>query len=162
MKRIVLVAALLLTAFIGRAQKQMAFPFQGGKEAMMNFFRDNVAIPDALKKLKATGTAVLKFTADEKGAIQKIVVYYADDYSIAIPFIDALKKADRKWVIPDEVKTYDFVISFTLNMATSKDKASAATQQQVYETYKKRQPIFASNPVPIDMATLLPAVITTY
>lgn len=162
MKRILIVASLLLMAFVSRAQRQMAFPFQGGKDVMMTFFKDNVVIPEALKKQKATGTAVLKFTADDKGAIQKIVVYYADDYSIAIPFIDALKKADRKWVIPDEVKTYDFVISFTLNLAPSSVKASAAVQKQVYDAYKQRKPIFASNPVPIDMATLLPAIITTY
>jgi len=155
-------AALLLTAAYSRAQQTMAFPFQGGKDVMMDFFKKNVVIPEELKKTKATGTAVLKFTADPKGAIKKIVVYYADDYTIAVPFIDALKKSDRKWIIPDDEKLHDFVISFTVNLIMPDGKASAATQKQVYDSYRQRKPIWASNPVPLDMTTLLPAIITTY
>lgn len=161
MKRFLSIAVLVLCAFIGHAQRQMAFPFQGGKEVMMTFFKNNVVIPDALKKQNATGTAILKFTADDKGAIQKVVVYYADDYSIALPFIDALKRSDRKWVIPDEVKTYDFVISFTLDRSAATVKASAAAKPTA-DANRVRRPIFASNPIPLDMATLLPAIITTY
>lgn len=155
-------AALLLTAAYSRAQQTMAFPFQGGKDVMMDFFKKNVVIPEELKKTKATGTAVLKFTADPKGAIKKIVVYYADDYTIAVPFIDALKKSDHKWIIPDDEKLHDFVISFTVNLIMPDGKASAATQKQVYDSYRQRKPIWASNPVPLDMTTLLPAIITTY
>jgi len=155
-------AALLLTAAYSRAQQTMAFPFQGGKDVMMDFFKKNVVIPEELKKTKATGTAVLKFTADPKGAIEKIVVYYADDYTIAVPFIDALKKSDHKWIIPDDEKLHDFVISFTVNLIMPDGKASAATQKQVYDSYRQRKPIWASNPVPLDMTTLLPAIITTY
>ncbi|CAM3899660.1 hypothetical protein MUGA111182_16110 [Mucilaginibacter galii] len=162
MKRLLFMAALLLTAAYSRAQQTMAFPFQGGKDVMMDFFKKNVVIPEELKKTKATGTAVLKFTADPKGAIKKIVVYYADDYTIAVPFIDALKKSDRKWIIPDDEKLHDFVISFTVNLIMPDGKASAATQKQVYDSYRQRKPIWASNPVPLDMTTLLPAIITTY
>ncbi|WP_345949519.1 MULTISPECIES: hypothetical protein [unclassified Mucilaginibacter] len=162
MKRFIFVAAILLSALHSRAQQGLAFPFQGGREVMMNYFKNSVVIPDELKKAKATGTAVLKFTADQKGAIQKIVVYYADDYIITVPFIDALRKSDRKWVIPDEEKLHDFVISFTVNLNMPAGKASAALQKQVYDSYKKRKPIFATNQVPLDMATLLPAIIVTY
>ena len=162
MKRFILVASILLLALYSRAQQGMAFPFQGGKEVMMDFFKKNVVIPNEIKSRKATGTAVLKFTADPKGVIQKIVVYYADDYLIALPFIDALKKSDRKWVIPDDEKLHDFVISFTVNLVIPAGKGSAAVQKQIYESYKKRQPVFATNPVPLGVTSLLPAIITTY
>jgi hypothetical protein len=159
MKRLIIMAALLLSAAYGRAQQGMAFPFQGGKEVMMDFFKNTVVIPNEIKKTKATGTAVLKFTADQKGAIQKIVVYYADDYMITMPFIEALKKSDHKWIIPDDEKLHDFVISFTVKLETP---ASAAAQKQVYESYRQRKPVWATNPVPLDMTTLLPGIITTY
>jgi len=155
-------AALLLTAAYSRAQQGMAFPFQGGKDVMMDFFKKNVVIPDDVKKRYATGTAVLKFTADQKGVIQKIVVYYADDYIITLPFIDALKKSNRKWVIPDDEKLHDFIISFTVNLDATTGKPSAATQKQVFDSYRQRKPVWASNPIPLDMTTLLPAIITTY
>lgn len=161
MKRFIIFFSLILSVLHSRAQKTLAFPFQGGRDVMMTYFKDNIVIPESLKKIKATGTAVLKFTADQKGAIQKIVVYYADDYSITIPFIDALKKSDRKWVIPDEEKVHDFVISFTVNLLPQ-SKVSTAVQKQVYDAYQQRKPIFATNQVPLDMATLLPAIITTY
>ncbi len=161
MKRLVIFFSLILSVLHSRAQKTLAFPFQGGREVMMTFFKDNVVIPESLKKMKATGTAVLKFTADQKGTIKKIVVYYADDYTITVPFIDALKKSDRKWVIPDEEKVHDFVISFTVNLLPQ-SKVSTAVEKQVYDAYQKRRPIFATNEVPLDMATLLPAIITTY
>jgi hypothetical protein len=162
MKRLIIIAVLLLSAVYSQAQRGMAFPFQGGKEVMMDFFKNNVVIPEQIKKTKATGTAVLKFTADQKGAIQKIVVYYADDYVITLPFIEALKKSDHKWIIPDDEKLHDFVISFTVNLVMPTGKASAATQKKVYESYMQRKPVWASNPVPLDMTTLLPAIITTY
>lgn len=161
MKRFIIFFSLILSVLHSRAQKTLAFPFQGGRDVMMTYFKDNIVIPESLKKIKATGTAVLKFTADQKGSIQKIVVYYADDYSITVPFIEALKKSDRKWVIPDEEKVHDFVISFTVNLLPQ-TKVSAAVQKQVYDAYQQRKPIFASNQVPLDMATLLPAIITTY
>jgi hypothetical protein len=162
MKRFIFLAAILLSAICSRAQQGMAFPFQGGKDVMMDYFKKSVIIPDEVMKRKATGTAVLKFTADEKGAIQKIVVYYADDYLITIPFIDALKKSDRKWIIPNDEKLHDFVISFTVNLTMPEGKASASLQKQVYESYKQRRPVFATNPVPLGVASLLPAIITTY
>ncbi|MVN92248.1 hypothetical protein [Mucilaginibacter aquatilis] len=160
MKRLLFLATILLCAMFTQAQQQMPFPFQGGKDVMMTFFKENVVLPKALKDKKATGTAVIKFTADPKGAIQKIVVYYADDYSIAMPFIEALKKSDKKWIIFDGEKVHDFIISCTINLTPG--NATAAVQKQVYESYNQRKPIFASNPIPLDMATLLPAIITTY
>ena len=160
MKRFIIAAAILLSAFCAQAQQQMAFPFQGGKDVMMAFFAENVVIPQSLKDKKVTGTAVLKFTADPKGAIQKIVVYYADDYSVAMPFIEALKKSDKKWIIFEGEKVHDFIISCTINLAPA--KATAAVQKKVYDSYSQRKPIFASNPIPLDMATLLPAIITVY
>lgn len=162
MKRFIFLAAILFSAVYSRAQQGMAFPFQGGKEVMMDYFKKNVVIPEEIKKRKATGTAVLKFTADQKGAIQKIVVYYADDYLITLPFIDALKKSDRKWIIPDDEKLHDFVISFTVSLVIPEGKASADVQKQVYESYKQRRPVFATNPVPLGVTSLLPAIITTY
>lgn len=161
MKRFIIFFSLILSVLYSRAQKTLAFPFQGGRDVMMTYFKDNIVIPESLKKIKATGTAVIKFTADQKGAIQKIVVYYADDYNITVPFIEALKKSDRKWVIPDEEKVHDFVISFTINLLPQ-NKVSTAVQKQVYDAYQQRKPIFATNQVPLDMATLLPAIIITY
>jgi hypothetical protein len=162
MKRFILLAAILLCNVYSYAQQGMAFPFQGGKDVMMDYFKKNVIIPQDIKQRKATGTAVLKFTADIKGAIQKIVVYYADDYIIAMPFIQALQNSDRKWIIPDDEKLHDFIISFTVNLEMPTGMVTAATQKQVYESYKQRKPVWASNPVPLGVATLLPAVITTY
>jgi len=162
MKRFIIVSVLLLSALYSRAQQGMAFPFQGGKEVMMDFFKKNVVIPEELQKRKATGTAVLKFSADEKGVIQKIVVYYADDYIVALPFIEALRKSSNKWVIPDGEKLHDFLISCTINLALPANQASPTEQKQIYEAYKKRQPVWASNPIPLDMTSLLPAIITSY
>lgn len=163
MKQITLLAALVFTSLFAVAQKrEMAFPFQGGKDVMTQFFKNNVTIPNEIISKRATGTAVFKFTANLNGDIQKIIVYYADDYLLTLPFIEALKKSDRKWIIPDQEKLHDFIIYFTLNINTPADNASPALQKAMYAFYQKRKPILAYNPVPLDMATLLPAVTVSY
>lgn len=163
MKRIIILAAIVFSSVYAVAQKrEMAFPFQGGKDVMSQFFKNNVTVTDDIIKKRATGTAVFKFTADLQGNIQKIIVYYADDYLVTLPFIEALKKSDHKWIIPDQEKVHDFIIYFTLDINVSQVKTSATLQKQMYAYYKGRKPILALNPVPLDMATLLPAVTVSY
>jgi hypothetical protein len=163
MKHLIILAALICSSVFAKAQKhEMPFPFQGGKEAMVQFFNNNVTIPNDVISKRATGTAVFKFTADIKGNIQKIIVYYADDYLLTLPFIDALKKSDRKWIILDQEKVHDFIIYFTLNINLPEGKANPDLQKAMYKYYQQRKPILAFNPVPLDMATLLPAVTVTY
>jgi len=143
------------------AQQELAFPFQGGKEVMARFFRDSLIIPQQIIEKKATGTVVLKFTSDEKGNIKKLIIYYADDLSLTQPVIEALKKSNRKWIIPDQEKTHDFIIPFTISFAPPIINAAAA-QKALYDFYLHRKPVLAYNQVPLDTATLLPAVVVTY
>jgi len=142
-------------------QKELPQPFQGGNEAYIQFFKDSLQVTQAIIKAKASGTAVFKFTADAKGNISKIVVYYADDYLIAEPAIEALKKTNGKWVIPDKLKFYDFVIPFTINFIPS-NANRLLTQKAMYAFYANRKPITATNQVPLNSATLLPTVVVNY
>jgi len=142
-------------------QKELPQPFQGGNEAYTQFFKDSLQVSQALIKAKASGTAIFKFTADAKGNISKIVVYYADDYLIAEPAIEALKKSNGKWVIPDKMKFYDFVIPFTINFIPS-NANRLLTQKSMYTFYANRKPITATNQVPLNSATLLPTVVVNY
>ncbi|HEY9533859.1 MAG TPA: hypothetical protein VIQ77_04955 [Mucilaginibacter sp.] len=161
MKKIVLVAAVLLTGFFARAQATLAFPFQGGKDAMNHFFKDSVILSRQLVKSRATGTAVFKFTADESGSIKKIIIYYADDISLTQPLIEALKKSNKKWVIPDHEKMHDFIIPFSINF-TPPAMPNAALTKAAYTFYIHRKPVLAYDQIPLDMATLLPAVSINY
>src|SRR5271165_4579486 len=113
-KTLLLIAAAALCVHC-MAQEQLSFPFQGGKEAMDHFFRDSLTVSQEIIQKKAVGTTVFKFTADEKGAITKIIVYYADDLVLAQPVIDALKKSNHKWIIPDREKAHDFIITFAFS-----------------------------------------------
>jgi hypothetical protein len=161
MKKTVLTVIIILQAVYGMAQGRFVFPFEGGKDAMSQFFKDSLVVsPDIIQK-KVIGTAVFKFTANEKGAISKIIVYYADDAVLAFPVIDALKKSDRKWVIPSGEKTHDFIVSFifSFNAPAGDD---GYLQKIVYDSYHNRNPIIASDQVPLDMATLLPPVTINY
>ena len=142
-------------------QKELPQPFQGGNEAYFRFFKDSLQVSSTLIKAKASGTAVFKFTADAKGNISKIVVYYADDYLIAEPAIEALKKTNGKWVIPDKMKFYDFVIPFSINFIPSNANRLLA-QKAMYTFYANRKPITATNQVPLNAATLLPTVVVNY
>jgi len=142
-------------------QKELPQPFQGGNEAYTQFFKDSLQVTGAIIKAKASGMAIFKFTADAKGNISKIVVYYADDYVIAEPAIDALKKTNGKWVIPDKMKFYDFVIPFSINFIPS-NANRLLTQKAMYSFYASRKPIVATNQVPLNSATLLPTVVVNY
>ncbi|MCC8424992.1 hypothetical protein [Mucilaginibacter sp. UR6-11] len=161
MKKIVLVAVIALIGFYAKAQEQLAFPFQGGKEVMARFFKDSLIVSPQLIARKATGTAVFKFTADEKGTIKKIIIYYADDITLTEPIIEALKKSNHKWIIPDHEKFHDFIIPFSISF-TPPAIANAGLQRAVYNFYKNRKPVVSLDQVPLDMATLLPTVLVNY
>ncbi|MFD2872414.1 hypothetical protein ACFS5N_08050 [Mucilaginibacter ximonensis] len=161
MKKIILIAALLLTAGFVRAQETLAFPFQGGKDAMKIFFKDSVIVSQPLVKSRATGTAIFKFTADEGGVIKKIIIYYADDISLTEPLIEALKRSNKKWVIPNHEKVHDFILPFNINFNPPTAPVSGLTKA-VYNYHIHRKPVIAYDQVPLDEATLLPAVSINY
>ena len=161
MKKILFFTIAVLSSVYCKAQTELAFPFQGGGAVMTRFFRDSLKVsPDIIKK-KATGTAVFKFTADEKGTIKKIIVYYADDYVLTLPIIEALKKSNHKWVIPDHEKFHDFIIPFSISF-NPPAMATNATMKQAYQFYSQRKPIISYNQVPLEYATLLPTVVVSY
>ena len=157
-----LVFALLLSSFYCHAQEgSLAFPFQGGSPIMTRFFKDSLIVSPEIIQKKATGMAVLKFTADISGNVQKIVIYYADDYLLTIPIIEALKKSTKKWIIPDKEKFHDFIIPFSINFSNPGTDV-AAVQKAAYEFYRQRRPIIANDQIPLNAATLLPTVIVKY
>jgi hypothetical protein len=161
MKKILLLAATLVISTYCMAQQQLAFPFQGGSTAMTQFFKDSIIVSPDIIKSKATGTVIFKFSADQKGTIQKLVIYYADDAILAPPLIEALKKSNHHWVVPDNEKTHDFILSF----AVSFNPPAATTpspQKGVYNFYLKKKPILSTNQVPLDNVTLLPAIQVKY
>jgi len=143
------------------AQEQLAFPFQGGSTVMTQFFKDSLKVSPEIIKSKATGTVVFKFTADEKGTIKKLVIYYADDAILALPMVEALKKSNHKWIIPDHEKFHDFILSFSIGF-TPPEKGEALAQKAFYNSYVRRKPILSSNQVPLDNVTLLPTVVVNY
>src|ERR1700712_3852908 len=101
MKKILLFAVAILSTICVKAQSELAFPFQGGGPIMSRFFKDSLVVSPEIIKKKDTGMAVFKFTADDKGAIKKIIVYYSDDAILVAPIISALRKSNNKWIIPD-------------------------------------------------------------
>jgi hypothetical protein len=161
MKNILFVITLTLLSFNAKAQETLAFPFQGGKEVMSKFFKDSLVVSPQLIAKKATGTAVFKFTADEKGTIKKIIIYYADDITLTQPIIEALRKSNHKWVIPDHEKLHDFIIPFKISFNPPAIN-TAALQKAVYSFYTHKKPVVTTDQVPLDMATLLPTVSITY
>lgn len=161
MKKILLFAAILLTGFFAKAQETLAFPFQGGKDAMNHFFKDSVIVSQPLVKNRASGTAVFKFTADENGAIKKIIIYYADDIALTQPLIEALRRSNKKWVIPNHEKLHDFIIPFSINF-NPPAVPSSAFNKAVYNYHVRRKPVVSYDQVPLDEATLLPAVSIKY
>ena len=161
MKKAILSCWVLLFALSCAAQQPLAFPFQGGRDVMRQFFKDNIEVPKNIIDKKASGTVVFKFTADTTGSIKKIIIYYADDFVLTEPLIAALKKSDRKWVIPFREKTHDFIIPFRISLLPPAT-ANLALQKAIFDFQKNRQPILADDQVPLDLATLLPAITINY
>jgi len=160
-KSSLIVALFMLTSICAKAQDQLIFPFQGGVTFMNRFFKDSLRVSPEILQKKATGTVVLKFTADPGGNIKKIIIYYADDYVLTVPVIEALKKSNHKWIIPDHEKLHDFIISFAINFNPPAIETPALAKE-VYNYYKQRHPIVSVNQVPIDDVTLLPTVQVDY
>ena len=161
MKKILLLAVSLIISSYSFAQQQLAFPFQGGSTAMTQFFKDSIAVSPEIIKSKATGTVIVKFSADQKGTIQKLVIYYADDAILAPPLIEALKKSNHHWVVPDNEKSHDFILSFAVGF-NPPATTTPSPQKGVYNFYLKKKPILSTNQVPLDNVTLLPAVQVKY
>ena len=161
MKKIILSVVALFFSGYCMAQQQLAFPFQGGITAMTQFFKDSIAVSPDIIKSKATGTVVFKFTADQKGTIQKLIIYYADDAILAPPLIEALRKSTHHWVVPYNEKYHDFIISFAISF-NPPTQGTPSPQKSVYNFYLKHKPILSTNQVPLDNVTLLPAVLVKY
>ena len=161
MKKILLLAVTLTISTYCIAQQTLAFPFQGGSTAMTQFFKDSITLSPEIIKSKATGTVVFKFSADQKGTIQKLVIYYADDAILAPPLIEALKKSTHHWVVPDNEKTHDFILSFAISF-NPPSATTPSPQIGVYNFYLKKKPILSTNQVPLDNVTLLPTVQVKY
>ncbi len=161
MKKITLVTIGLFLAVFCKAQENLAFPFQGGSKIMTRFFKDSLKVSPEIISKKATGTATFKFTADENGAITKIVIYYADDLLLTPPIINALKKSNHKWIIPDHEKSHDFIIPFTINFDIPLT-GNGAVQKAYYDFYLHHKPVLTVDQIPLNEATLLPTVVVTY
>ena len=143
------------------AQAQLAFPFQGGKDIMTRFFKDSLTVSNDIIKKRATGMAIFKFTADEQGAISKVVIYYADDLLLTPPIIAALKKSNRKWIIPDHEKFHDFLIPFSVRF-NPPILNNAEVQKSSYDFYKNSKRFMSTDQIPLNEATLLPAIVINY
>ena len=161
MKEVFLFIAVLFLAGRAIAQEELAFPFQGGKDIMTRFFKDSLIVSPEIIRQRATGVVVFKFTADEMGRISRLIVYYADDQLLVGPVIDALKKSNRKWIIPNHEKLHDFIIPFAFNFSPPPN-GNAELEKAMFDSYRNRRPISATNQVPIDMATLLPTIMVNY
>jgi predicted SnoaL-like aldol condensation-catalyzing enzyme len=161
MKKSILIIATILLCVSARAQEQLSFPFQGGKSAMMKFFKDSLEVSPEIIQKRATGTAVFKFTADVRGVITKIVIYYADDALLVTPVTEALRRSSHKWIIPDREKTHDFILSFVFSFNAP---ASAGTELQkaVYDNYSNHNPMVSADQIPLNETTLLPPVLVSY
>jgi hypothetical protein len=161
MKRIILTAIVLTISACCFAQEQLAFPFQGGKEAMTQFFKDSLYVSQDIVQRKAIGTAVIKFSVNQRGAISKIVVYYADDAQLVQPVIDALRKTNHKWIISSNEKIHDFIVPFVFSF-NPPAADNGDIQKALYDNYRTRTPILANDQVPLDVTTLLPPVAINY
>lgn len=161
MKKVLTLFAALLITGMAMAQKELAFPFQGGQPVMTKFFTDNFEASADIKKQNAAGLVILKFSADQKGSIKKVIVYYADDFALVQPVADLLKKSDHKWIVPDGEKLHDFIlpVSIAFNVPTTE---AAAANKTFMAYYSKRSPILTNNQIPLDLATLLPSLTLKY
>ncbi len=166
MKKILILLAAIILSSGAMAQmipiaKDLPAPFKGGNDAMKAFFRDSLQVTSTIQNAKASGMVIFKFTADAKGTVSKMVVYYADDLMLAEPVVDALKRTSGKWVIPVDHKVYDFIIPFSINYKpTTAPKAAAL--KAILDFAQSKKPIVAADQVPLNAATLLPTVIINY
>ena len=160
MKKLLVIIALFITTHC-LAQQQLAFPFQGGNPAMMQFFRDSLQLSQNIKLSKASGMVVFKFSADDQGNLKNLVIYYADDAVLVPPVIEAMKKSTRKWIFPDKEKLHDFVIPFMIRYNAS-EKDDKDTWAALYNFYAKHKPIISHDQIPLNLATLLPTVTVSY
>jgi hypothetical protein len=161
MKKFTITIVTLLITISCFAQEKMMFPFQGGKDAMTHFFRDSLVVSPVIIQRKTTGVVILKFTADGQGNIAKTIIYYADDAILVSPVIEAVKKSNHKWIIPSREKSHDFIISVNIryNLPETDD---AGMQKAAMDNYRNKRPISSNNQVPLDTATLLPAITINY
>jgi len=160
MRKIILIIA-VFASVQSFAQEKLAFPFQGGNKVMMQFFKDSLKVSPQIVQAKATGLVIFKFSADEKGDIKNLVIYYADDAILAGPAVEALKKSDHKWIIPDNEKLHDFVLPFLIKFNATQDD-NMETQRALHYFYAKRKPIVTKDQVPLNLTTLLPEIVVTY
>jgi len=161
MKKSLLFVIFILLSFYGMAQRKSPFPFRGGKDHMMEFLKDSLVVSPQIIQERATGTVVFKFTSDQLGNITKMVVYYADDATLIQPVIDVMKKTNRKWVLPDDVKVNDFLITFSFNF-NPPATVTRDIQKSVYNYVSKRTPITFNNQAILDLTTLLPTIVINY
>lgn len=142
-------------------KKELPAPFKGGIDSMFRFFKENLKVSPEIMKAKASGAAIIKFSAEKKGMLTSIVVYYADDYLLTQPAIDALRRTNGKWDMPAEVDSYDFVIQFVYNYKPT-GVIKSATSKAILDYYQHHKPIVAPNQVPLKHATLLPTIVVDY
>jgi hypothetical protein len=162
MKKLLIIALFIFSSALVKAQEgDLAFPFQGGSPIMTRFFTDSLQVGQDIKNKKASGMAVIKFTADINGQIQKIVIYYADDYMLTLPVIAALRKSNKKWIIPNKEKFHDFIIPFSISY-NAPATGVAEVQKAAYAYFKQRKPILTKDQLPLNAATLLPVVVVKY
>jgi hypothetical protein len=161
MKKNCLLIAFILLSVYGMAQKRSSFPFSGGKEHMMLFFKDSLTVsPDVIKR-HATGVVIFKFTADNEGNLSKMVVYYADDPLLIQPVIEALKRSNHKWQIPQGQKFNDYVITFSFNY-NSPVTNPLEVQKTVFDNISNRKPYISENQLLLEGGILLPTVLVNY
>lgn len=160
-KTLLSLIALILSVCCMAQDDKPTFPFQGGSQIMTRFFNDSLKVSPIIKQMKASGVVVFKFSADDKGVVKNLVIYYADDAILAPPLIDAIKKSSRKWIIPFKEKQHDFVIPFLVRF-NAPENVDRDTQTAMINFYNTRKPILARDQTPLDMATLLPTVIVNY
>ena len=161
MKKVLLSIIILFLSAYCMAQEPLAFPFQGGSSVMGKFFKDSVVISAEIKTKKATGMVIFKFTADQKGAVQKMVIYYADDVLLARPVIEALKKSSSRWIVPGNEKFHDFMIPFIIGFNPPANNTGQA-KNLLYNFYLARKPIMTQDQLPLNLVTLLPPVVINY
>jgi hypothetical protein len=161
MKKTLLLIALLSVALCGMAQKKSSFPFKGGVEHMMAFFKDSLIVSQDIIQRKASGTVTFKFSADALGRVSKIVLYYADDAVLAQPAADALKRSGGKWDIPVGTASNDYLITFSFNFIPPA-AAGVDLVNAVYDYSVNHRPITFPNQFLMENGILLPTVAVNY